>query len=323
MADVPQHSQQALCPSELVTIGLLYAIKGVSCRAFYHWLSANYRDIFPRMPERTRLFRRLSAHQDWTERLLTEPSTLGVIDTYGIELIHPIREGRSPTQIGKKGLANHRWPTTDGQPQMASRWQALPCTVNHLGFITAWECDSAKVPDSRFRDVIERFNGKMVVLGDFGFHSAKGDPANLKLCRRGEWNKRMKVEIVLSMLTVVCHIKHMRHRVWAYFKTRLAYLMIAFNILVQWDGLDLMNRAKFTSPSLNSLFETSTISYCLPSQLGAPAGLASEAARILPIALESDKWLEARLYLHQDGNLEFVHDEPVGYQDVDAYKRED
>jgi len=27
----------------------------------------------------------------------------------GIELIHPMREGRSPQQIGRKGLSNHRW----------------------------------------------------------------------------------------------------------------------------------------------------------------------------------------------------------------------
>ena len=26
-----------------------------------------------------------------------------------IELIHPMREGRSPQQIGRKGLSNHRW----------------------------------------------------------------------------------------------------------------------------------------------------------------------------------------------------------------------
>ena len=228
MKDIPKHAQSALCPSELVTIGLLYAIKGVSGRAFYRWLNTNYRDMFPRLPERTRLFRRLRAHRDWTERLLAEPSLLGVIDTYGIELIHPIREGRSPTQIGKKGLSNHRW-IVGGK---------LCLALNHLGLVVAWDCDSANVHDSRFRDVIEHFNTKMVVLGDFGFHSAKGDPANFKLCRKGEWNERMKVETVLSMLTVVCHIKHMRHRVWAYFKTRLAYLMAAFNTLVQWDGLE-------------------------------------------------------------------------------------
>jgi hypothetical protein len=40
---------------------------------------------------------------------LAAPTVLGVIDTYGIELIHPMREGRSPQQIGRKGLSNHRW----------------------------------------------------------------------------------------------------------------------------------------------------------------------------------------------------------------------
>lgn len=36
-------------------------------------------------------------------------SLIGVIDSYGIELIHPRRKGRSPQQIGKKGLSNQRW----------------------------------------------------------------------------------------------------------------------------------------------------------------------------------------------------------------------
>ena len=109
--------------------------------------------------------------------------------------------------------------------------------LNQLGLVAAWDCDTANVHDTRFHHLIERFTDRMVVLGDMGFHSAKRDPANLKLCRRGEWNERMKVETVLSMLTVVCHIKKMRHRVWDYFKARLAYLIAAFNILTQWNGL--------------------------------------------------------------------------------------
>jgi hypothetical protein len=32
-----------------------------------------------------------------------------VVDSYGIELLHPIREGRSPAQLGRKGKSNHRW----------------------------------------------------------------------------------------------------------------------------------------------------------------------------------------------------------------------
>jgi len=44
---------------------------------------------------------------------------------------------------------------------------------------------------------------------------------HLKLCPRGEWEDRMLVETVLSMLTVVCHFKKVMHRVWAYFQARL------------------------------------------------------------------------------------------------------
>ena len=58
---------------------------------------------------RTRLFRLLKTHQDWTRAFLAAPTVLGVIDTYGIGLIHPMREGRSSQQIGRKGLSNHRW----------------------------------------------------------------------------------------------------------------------------------------------------------------------------------------------------------------------
>jgi hypothetical protein len=39
MLDVPKHPQAALWPSELVTLGRLFAIKGVSERAFYRWIS--------------------------------------------------------------------------------------------------------------------------------------------------------------------------------------------------------------------------------------------------------------------------------------------
>ena len=45
---------------ELVTIGVLHAIKNVKQRPFYHWLKDNYGHLFPKLPERTRLFRRLA-----------------------------------------------------------------------------------------------------------------------------------------------------------------------------------------------------------------------------------------------------------------------
>src|SRR5438094_7230632 len=104
MHDLPKHPEAHLWPSEVVTLGLLHALKGVGNRPFYRWLTRDYRALFPRLPERTRLFRLLKTHQDWTQVFLAAPTVLGVIDTYGIELIHPMREGRSPQQIGRKGL---------------------------------------------------------------------------------------------------------------------------------------------------------------------------------------------------------------------------
>ena len=61
---------------------------------------------------------------------MEDPSLIGVIDTYGIELIHPRREGRSSEQIGKKGISNQRW-IVGGK---------LCVLVNHLGLIVDWDC---------------------------------------------------------------------------------------------------------------------------------------------------------------------------------------
>ena len=92
----------------------------------------------------------------------------------------------------------------------------------------------------------------MSVLSDTGFHATAGDPANLKLCPRGEWEDRMLVETVLSMLTLVCHFKKVMHRGWAYFQARLAFTMAVFNVLVQWHGLR-PNAAGFVPLSIAEL----------------------------------------------------------------------
>ncbi len=80
MRQVPKHSQANLWPSENTTLGLLHAIKGTGNRAFYRWLDQNHRDMFPGLPNRTRLFRLLRQHQDWCNSFLAAPSLLGVID---------------------------------------------------------------------------------------------------------------------------------------------------------------------------------------------------------------------------------------------------
>jgi hypothetical protein len=53
---IPKHPAARLWPSEVVTLGLLPALKGGGNRAFYRWLTRDYRPLFPRLPERTRLF---------------------------------------------------------------------------------------------------------------------------------------------------------------------------------------------------------------------------------------------------------------------------
>jgi hypothetical protein len=109
--------------------------------------------------------------------------------------------------------------------------------LNQYGLVVGWDCGAAKVADNTFQGLIRQVDGRMIVLSDTGFHAAEGDPANLKRCQRGEWEERMVVEPVLSMLTLVCHFKKVMHRVWAYFQARLAFTMAAFNVLVQWHGL--------------------------------------------------------------------------------------
>src|SRR5207237_765816 len=101
----PKHPQANLHPSEVVTLALLYALKGGGGRAFSRWLGRDYRPLCPRLPERTRRFRLFAAHQAWADRFLAAPTVLGVADSDGIELRHPIREGRRPAQLGRKGLS--------------------------------------------------------------------------------------------------------------------------------------------------------------------------------------------------------------------------
>ena len=81
LPDVPQHSQAILSLSELITIGVLQAMKQVTQRAFYHWLKDNYGHLFPKLPSRTRLNRRLRTQQDWTGYFLAQPTVLGVADS--------------------------------------------------------------------------------------------------------------------------------------------------------------------------------------------------------------------------------------------------
>jgi hypothetical protein len=137
MPKMSKHPQAKLYPSELVTIGVLFALKGGYFRAFYRWLKRDYEALFAGLPDRTRLQRVLSTHRSWCDGFLAQPSFFTVIDSYGIELIHPIREGRSEQQIGKKGKSNWRWIVG-----MKLCW-----LINDNGQVVSWDWGTANVHD--------------------------------------------------------------------------------------------------------------------------------------------------------------------------------
>src|SRR5262249_25948972 len=154
MLDVPQHPEAKRYPSEVVTLALLHASKGGGARAFYRWLTRDSVALFPQGPERTSLARLFKTHTAWTARLLAPPTVLGGADSYGIELIHPMREGRSPAHIGKQGKRNPRW-ILGGK---------LCFILNQWGLICAWACATANVHDTHVQPLIAQLDGQMMVL---------------------------------------------------------------------------------------------------------------------------------------------------------------
>lgn len=123
MQTLPKHPQAVLWPGEVVTLGVLHALKGVGNRAFYRWLTRDYQPLFPHLPERTRLFRQFKAHQQWTLLFLAPPTLPGVVDSHGIELIHPIREGRRPVVLARRSRAPATSNSWSPRNRCRSDWQ--------------------------------------------------------------------------------------------------------------------------------------------------------------------------------------------------------
>ena len=204
----------------------MYALKGVGQREFYRWLEYNHKKDFPNLNERTRLFRLLNKYHYLVCDFLGQKTVFGVCDSYGTELIHPIREGRSDKQIGRKGKSNKRWIVGS----------KLAVSLNQYGLIVSWDLSTANVHDSEFHDLVERQN-ETLQLVDSGFHAREGDPKNMTVCKRGERNERMLVETVFSMMSRYFKMKHISCRVWEYLEARIGYIIGAFNIMVQLFGL--------------------------------------------------------------------------------------
>ena len=225
MPKLKKHSQAKLYPSELVTIGILFSLKSGFFRAFYRWLKRDYGDWFGEgsLPERSRLLRLLKTHKDWCDYFLAEPTFFTVIDSYPIELIFPIREGRSKKQVGKKGKDKGRW----------SVGIKLCWLLNDFGRIVAWGWNTMNVSDKAFNPLAEPLSRRSIVLADFGFRDQNGIPKNMQICKKGTWNQRMYIETAFSMVTVIADLKRIRHRVATYMEARLAYVTVMFNVLLK------------------------------------------------------------------------------------------
>ncbi len=172
LADVKKRSDAKLYPSEIVTIGLMFALKGGRYRPFYRWFVANLGVWFPKMPEQSRLHRLLRDYSQYTDRFLKDASFFTIIDTFGIELIHPRREGRSPNQLVKQGLSNGRWIVGI----------KLAWLVNDAGEVVDWSWDTANEPDNLFRETATEYNEETIALSDLGFRKKDTPQHNLKYC---------------------------------------------------------------------------------------------------------------------------------------------
>jgi hypothetical protein len=221
-----KHPLAELHPSEVVTLGMLQALRGEGNRAFYRWLVKELGTLFPRLPERTRLFRLFVQFQALCQQFLAQPSFFGVADAYGIELVHPWRERRSQRQVARKGLSNHRWIVG----------AKLVIVTDDSGRIISFDVAGANVHDTSFHPLIEKLQETTLVLADQGFRAKAHNPPNLKICSKGQWNERMIVETVFSLLTGVLKLKKLSHRLLAPLKARLAYTCAVFNLCTAWDG---------------------------------------------------------------------------------------
>ncbi len=222
LGHVNKRSDAHLYPSEIVTIGLLFALKGGRFSPFYRWLSANYHAWFPKLPEHSRLTRLLRDYANYTDDFLHQPSFFTVIDTYGIELIHPRREGRSDQQIGRKGKSNGRWIVGI----------KLGWLIDDHGYVVNWGWDTANAPDNVFRDIATDYDGQTIALSDNGFRETGSPQQNVKYCDRGTWNERFTIETNLSWVTELFHAKKMYHRVTEHLVARLGYMAALLNCLL-------------------------------------------------------------------------------------------
>src|SRR4028119_943427 len=223
---MPKDPRAKLWTSELVTLGILFTLRGQSQRRFYRWLWCNFRPLFPHLPERTRLFGLLARHQSWAQRFLAQPSLINFSDSLGIELVHPHREERTKQQVGKKGKSNGRWI-------VGVKFCPL---LNGRGRVVDWDAETANVHEGDFQRMLKDHvhAGTMTDKGFHRSHRRGGDCANLLVCERGQCNVRMTIETVFSNWVRVWAMKKIAERKWPGIEARLAFACAAWNLVTDW-----------------------------------------------------------------------------------------
>ncbi len=173
--------------------------QGVGNRAYYRWIKRDGLSLFPHLPA-CRLF---ATHRDWAQRL-ADP-TLGIADSYGIELLHPIREGRSEAQIGKKGKSNYRWIVG-----------GVSFVLNQRGQVVAWEVATANVHALPFIPIIRWCSRTRA-------STATQHDEDLQPRGMCEWWSQAMLTVCATSNTSVT--------------LAFAWTMAAYNVLVSWHGL--------------------------------------------------------------------------------------
>lgn len=248
MHEIKKHPLAKLHPSEAVTVGLLYALRGGSFRAFYRWLRRELQALFPHLPERTRLLRILCSCASCTKRFLAQPSFFGILDSFGIELLHPRRAGWTKSQWGRLGLSNGRWIAG----------AKLGLSINNQGQVVNWNIAPANVSDLEFLPLAHELKDYSILLADRGFllsckakkaylHKRKGrvHPQNVQICGRGQWKARRLIETVFGLFTQVLRLKHLTQRQQPGVAMRVAFAIAAYNLCISWHGSVSLHLAPF------------------------------------------------------------------------------
>jgi hypothetical protein len=230
-----KHPQAHLYLSEIMLCGILFALKGGSFDRFYTWLKR--RKLFI-LPDNTRLNKLLKTHSKRCRKFFAQESFFNVIDSYGIELIKPIREGRSNQSkaLCGKGKSNHRWIVG----------RKICVLINERMEVVDIMENTANTCDKHFNKMA--MSDSSITLADKGFRDKHGIPENMKICERGKWNERMGIETVFSLWTRVCNLKNMFVRSVKAFKSRITYLAAFHNIALKLNkslGVNNLSLAHF------------------------------------------------------------------------------